>query len=60
MTGYVPILVGVITSVLTVPGTASCFWPNSGTQNEWMHVASRAIVELDRLGRPGSAEYAGS
>ena len=26
----------MIASVFTEPGTASCFWPNSGTQNEWV------------------------
>ena len=31
-----PVLFGVITSVVSIPGTASDFWPNSGTQNEWI------------------------
>ena len=26
----------MITSVVSIPGTASDFWPNSGTQNEWI------------------------
>ena len=33
---YSPIRVGVITSVVSIPGTASDFWPNSGTQNAWI------------------------
>ena len=37
---------GVITSLLIWPGTASCFWPNCGTQKEWMHVL-RGDLELD-------------
>ena len=36
MTGNVPVRVGVTTSVLYSPGTASCFCESSGTQNEWM------------------------
>src|SRR5262249_8005223 len=36
ITGYVPILSGVMWSVVSMPGTVSCFWPNSGTQKEWM------------------------
>src|SRR6516162_5043587 len=34
ITGKVPVLVGVITRSFTCPGTASCFWPKFGTQNE--------------------------
>jgi hypothetical protein len=34
MTGNVPSRSGVILSEFTDPGTASSFWPNSGTQNE--------------------------
>ena len=34
ITGKVPCRSGVITRVVSRPGTASCFWPNSGTQNE--------------------------
>ncbi len=26
----------MIASVVSIPGTASDFWPNSGTQNEWI------------------------
>ena len=36
MTGNVPVRVGVTTSELTWPGTASCFCESCGTQNEWM------------------------
>ena len=36
MTGNVPVRVGVTTSVLSLPGTASCFCESSGTQKEWM------------------------
>src|SRR5262249_55806236 len=36
MTGYVPTLSGVMCSVGWIPGTRSCFWLNSGTQNEWI------------------------
>ena len=36
ITGNVPRCVGVMTSELCWPGTASCFCENSGTQNEWM------------------------
>ncbi len=36
MSEYSPIRVGVITSVVSIPGTASDFCPNSGTQNEWI------------------------
>src|SRR2546430_12371709 len=42
MTGNEPIRSGVIASVFTEPGTASCFWPNSGTQKEW--VTSREVI----------------
>ena len=34
--GELPRSFGVITSVVSIPGTASDFWPNSGTQNEWI------------------------
>src|SRR4029078_6516681 len=34
ITGNVPCRSGVITRVVSRPGTASSFWPNSGTQNE--------------------------
>src|SRR3990170_7310142 len=33
---YSPTRLGVITSVVSIPGTASDFWPNSGTQNAWI------------------------
>ena len=36
MTGKVPRRFGVITSFVSRPGTASCFWPNCGTQKEWI------------------------
>src|ERR687887_1206455 len=35
-TGKVPSRSGVTGNVFTEPGTASSFWPNSGTQNEWV------------------------
>src|SRR6266516_4993017 len=34
-TGNVPFLSGVTGSVFVDPGTASSFWPHSGTQKEW-------------------------
>ena len=40
--------VGVITSELVCPGTASCFCENSGTQNEWM--TSLAVIRASRAG----------
>src|SRR5579862_361890 len=36
MTGYVPSLSGVITSLVVIPGTMSCVSRNCGTKNEWM------------------------
>src|SRR5262249_40915998 len=42
MTAKVPVRVGVITRSFTWPGTASCFWPNSGTQKEW--ITSAAVI----------------
>ena len=48
MTGYSPVLVGVITSVVSIPGTASCFWPNSGTQNEWITSRERSVSSTVR------------
>src|SRR5262249_7039510 len=42
MTGKVPVLVGVMVRSLTWPGTASCFWPKFGTQNEW--ITSAAVI----------------
>ena len=36
ITGYDPSRSGVMCSVVWRPGTASCFCPNSGTQNEWI------------------------
>ena len=36
MIGYVPTFVGVITSLLWSPGTASDFCANDGTQKEWI------------------------
>ena len=41
MTGNLPSLFGVIFRCVVMPGTASCFCPNCGTQNEWM--TSRAL-----------------
>src|SRR5439155_12708063 len=36
MTGYVPMRSGVMWRVGWMPGTTSCFCPNSGTQKEWI------------------------
>ena len=33
---YVPVLVGVTTISVWIPGTTSCFWPICGIQKEWM------------------------
>jgi len=41
MTGKVPSRSGVITRVVVIPGRRSCFWLNSGTQNEWITSVSR-------------------
>src|SRR5712691_11096097 len=41
--GYVPILFGVTVRCVTIPGTASCFCPNSGTQKEWMTSSARIV-----------------
>ena len=38
MTGHEPSLFGVITRLWSVPGTASCFWANCGTQKPVDHV----------------------
>src|SRR5262249_9426981 len=52
ITGNEPVRVGVITSVGSMPGTASCFCPNSGTQNEWMtSFACRYSLTLRSTGR---------
>ena len=53
ITGYVPTFVGVITSSVSWPGSASDFWPNCGTQNEWM-TSSAVSVQLHRAadGKP--------
>ena len=31
-----------------MPGTASCFWPNCGTQNEWMTSSARRWSTVER------------
>ena len=54
MTGYVPILSGVMCSCVWRPGTVSCFCPNSGTQNEWI-TSSALNAELDGAVRPAAA-----
>ena len=38
-----PVRFGVITSVVSIPGTASDFCPNSGTQNEWITSSERSV-----------------
>src|SRR5688572_664687 len=40
---YSPTRFGVITSVVSTPGTASDFWPNSGTQNAWITSSERSV-----------------
>ena len=49
MIGYVPILFGVTVKFVSIPGTASCFCPNSGTQNEWMTSSARSVKRAGRL-----------
>ena len=49
ITGYVPILFGVMCSVGWRPGTVSCFWPNSGTQNEWITSFDVKVKSTERL-----------
>ncbi len=56
-TAYSPTLVGVITSVVSIPGTASDFCPNSGTQKAWITSTERKR-QLDRL-VDGKHELAG-
>ena len=51
-----PVFVGVIGTCVTIPGTASCFCLNSGTQKEWMTSSARRL-ELD-LPAFGEAELA--
>ena len=46
ITGKVPSRFGVITSFVSRPGTASCFWPNCGTQKEWI-TSSALQLQLD-------------
>ena len=36
ITANVPRRFGVMCSLVTIPGTVSCFWLNSGTQKEWI------------------------
>ena len=36
MSGNVPVRVGVITMLVSMPGTRSCFCPIAGIQNEWI------------------------
>ena len=48
MIGKVPSLFGVTVILVVIPGTASCFCPNSGTQNEWMTSRARSV---NRVGR---------
>ena len=43
MIGNSPLRFGVITSVVSIPGTASDFCPNSGTQNEWITSSERNV-----------------
>ena len=47
MSVYSPTFVGVITSVVRIPGTASDFWPNSGTQNEWITSSELSVSFAD-------------
>ena len=49
MTGNRPSFVGVMWSVGWMPGTVSCFWPHSGTQNEWI---TSFAVNVSRMSRP--------
>ena len=36
MSGNRPVFVGVITMLVSMPGTTSCFCPIAGIQNEWI------------------------
>src|SRR5437660_3546587 len=49
ITGYVPILFGVMCNVGCRPGTVSCFCPNSGTQNEWITSFDVKVKSTERL-----------
>ena len=48
MSVSVPTLVGVIGRCVVIPGTASCFWRNSGTQNEWITSSARRLSSTCR------------
>ena len=50
--GTSPTFVGVITSSVRIPGTASCFCPNWGTKNEW--ITSRAVMSSTTVSSTGS------
>src|ERR1051325_11481717 len=45
-----------MTSLVVEPGTASCFWPNSGTQNEW--VTSSEVIRSSTGAFSGSFSVA--
>jgi hypothetical protein len=49
ITGKRPILFGVMWSVGWMPGTVSCFWLHSGTQNEWMTSFEVNVSSSERL-----------
>ena len=52
-----PTFVGVITSLVSWPGNASCFCPNSGTQNEWITSFAVRCSSTERpTGRRSCAE----
>src|SRR6266545_2258138 len=43
-----PDFVGVMPRRVSTPGTASCFWRNSGTQNEWITSSDRSLSSTCR------------
>ena len=53
----VPVRVGVITMLVSIPGTRSCFCPISGIQNEWITSADCiSKVMLRSTGRTSSPD----
>ena len=66
MSVNVPVRVGVITMLVSIPGTTSCFCPIAGIQNEWITSADcelerdvaverhHELVRLEVLRRPGT------
>src|SRR5262249_45703862 len=58
MTAKSPVRVGVTRMVVSMPGTASCFWPNSGTQKEWITSSDCIVNFVSRsTGRTSSPDF---